>query len=263
MFFPISDDNPSSRMPLVTYTLICLCAFVFFLQILSEMNPEIYFSFGFIPSNFFNSSSLFSALFPIITSMFVHGGFAHIIGNMLYLWIFGDNVEDSMGRIKFIIFYLLCGAAGALLQGYVDPQSNIPMVGASGAIAGVLGAYLLLFPRANVRCLVFIIIIIQMIRVPAFLVLGIWIFGQFFSLPGSLEGSGGTAYYAHIGGFLAGMILIPFFKKSNVRLFQNKVSKSWGSETSFNLRQGRNNLKKTTFLESFIEKSEREIKKRK
>ena len=102
-----------------------------------------------------------------------------------------------------------------------------------------------------------------MIRVPAFLVLGIWIFGQFFSLPGSLEGSGGTAYYAHIGGFLAGMILIPFFKKSNVRLFQNKVSNSWVSETSFNLRQGRNNLKKTTFMESFIEKSEREIKKRK
>ena len=154
MFFPIADDNPSSTKPYITYSLIGLCTFVFFLQILSEMNPQIYMNFGFIPANFFNSNSIITSLFPMISSMFVHGGFAHIIGNMVYLWIFGDNVEDSMGRLKFIIFYLLCGAAGALLQGYVDPQSNIPMVGASGAIAGVLGAYLLLFPRANVRCLI-------------------------------------------------------------------------------------------------------------
>ena len=263
MFFPIADDNPSSTKPYITYSLIGLCTFVFFLQILSEMNPQIYMNFGFIPANFFNSNSIITSLFPMISSMFVHGGFAHIIGNMVYLWIFGDNVEDSMGRLKFIIFYLLCGAAGALLQGYVDPQSNIPMVGASGAIAGVLGAYLLLFPRANVRCLIFIIIIIQMIRVPAFVVLGIWIVGQFFNIPGSLESSGGTAYFAHIGGFLAGMILIPFFKKSNVRLFQRRVSKSWVSDNNFNLRQGRNKFQNKDFLDKFIEKSENEIEKRK
>ena len=187
MFFPISDDNPSNSSPLVTYFLIGLCLFVFFLQILSEMNPSIYYNFGFIPSNFFNSATFLEAFFPVITSMFVHGGFAHIIGNLIYLWIFGDNVEDSMGKLKFFIFYILCGTSGALLQGIVDPNSNIPMVGASGAIAGVLGAYLLLFPRANVRCLIFIIIFIQMIRGPAFIVLGIWILGQFFSLPGSLD----------------------------------------------------------------------------
>ena len=107
MFFPISDDNPSNSSPLVTYFLIGLCLFVFFLQILSEMNPSIYYNFGFIPSNFFNSASFLEAFFPVITSMFVHGGFAHIIGNLLYLWIFGDNVEDSMGKLRFIIFYVL------------------------------------------------------------------------------------------------------------------------------------------------------------
>ena len=112
MFFPISDDNPSNTKPYITYSLIGSCIFVFFLQILSEMNPQIYMNFGFIPVNFFNSNSLIASLFPIITSMFVHGGFAHIIGNMVYLWIFGDNVEDSMGKFKFIIFYLLCGADG-------------------------------------------------------------------------------------------------------------------------------------------------------
>ena len=154
MFFPISDDNPSNSSPLITFTLIGLCLFVFLLQILSEMNPAIYYNFGFIASDFFNSESFIGSLIPIITSMFVHGGFAHIIGNLLYLWIFGDNVEDSMGRIRFIIFYFLCGASGAILQGAVDPTSDVPMVGASGAIAGVLGAYLLLFPRANV-CLLY------------------------------------------------------------------------------------------------------------
>ena len=146
---------------------------------------------------------------------------------MLYLWIFGDNVEDSMGKTRFIIFYFLCGGIAAISQGLVDPTSNIPMVGASGAIAGVLGAYLILYPRANVKCLIFIIIIIQMIRVPAFIVLGFWIFGQFFSAPFSLDSEGGTAYFAHIGGFIAGMILIPFFKKKETKLFNHKASPAW------------------------------------
>ncbi|MAU90201.1 MAG: rhomboid family intramembrane serine protease [Gammaproteobacteria bacterium] len=263
MFFPISDDNPSNTSPIITYSLIGICLFVFFLQILSEMNPSIYYSFGFIPSSFFNSTSLLEAFFPVITSMFVHGGFAHIIGNLLYLWIFGDNVEDSMGKLRFIIFYILCGTSGAILQGIVDPTSNIPMVGASGAIAGVLGAYLLLFPKANVRCLIFIIIFIQMIRVPAFIVLGIWILGQFFSLPGSLDSSGGTAYLAHIGGFITGMILIPFFKKTNVRLLQEKNSIAWVAESGFNFRQDENKIKNDDLLGKFIEESEEEVRKRK
>jgi membrane associated rhomboid family serine protease len=121
MFFPISDDNPSKTLPLITYILIGICVFVFFLQILSEMNPVIYYNFGFIASNFFNSNSFVDAFIPVITSMFVHGGFAHIIGNLLYLWIFGDNVEDSMGRARFVLFYILCGASGAILQGYRRP----------------------------------------------------------------------------------------------------------------------------------------------
>ena len=191
--------------------------------------------------------------------MFLHGSLAHIAGNMLYLWIFGDNVEDSMGRIRFIIFYLSCGVIAALAQGFVDPSSNIPMVGASGAIAGVLGAYLLLYPRANVKCLFFIIIIIQMVRIPAFIVLGFWIFGQFFSAPFSLESEGGTAYFAHIGGFIAGMILIPFFKKKETKLFNNKANSAW---TVFQSKDNMINRDKN-FLQDFINKSEKEIKNRK
>ena len=170
MFFPISDDNPSSSIPYVTYFLIGACCFIFALQYLSQMNQNIFYNFGFIPASFFSDYSSFT----IYSSMFLHGGFFHIAGNMLYLWIFGDNVEDSMGALKFIIFYLLCGTIAAICQGLVDPTSEIPMVGASGAIAGVLGAYLMLFPKPTSN-VVFIIIIIQMIRVPAFLVLGFWL----------------------------------------------------------------------------------------
>ena len=257
MFFPISDDNPSSSIPYITYFLIGACCFVFALQYLSQMNPLIFYNYGFIPNDFFsNYSSL-----TIYTSMFLHGGIFHIAGNMLYLWIFGDNVEDCLGRFRFIVFYLLCGTIAALCQGFVDPTSNVPMVGASGAIAGILGAYLMLFPKANVKCLVFIIIIIQMIRIPAFLVLGFWIILQFFSIPGSIGSEGGTAYFAHIGGFLAGMVLIPFFKKKNVKLFHEQNSSSWqvferGSK-EFNFNQ------KDDVVIDFIKRSEEEINKRK
>ena len=259
MFFPISDENPSKNKPLITYILIGLCIFFFVLQYLSQMNIEIFLNYGFIPNNFFNSTFSFESYFPVFSSMFLHGSLAHIAGNMLYLWIFGDNVEDSMGRIRFIIFYFSCGVIAALAQGFVDPSSNIPMVGASGAIAGVLGAYLLLYPRANVKCLFFIIIIIQMVRIPAFIVLGFWIFGQFFSAPFSLESEGGTAYFAHIGGFIAGMILIPFFKKKETKLFNNKTNSAW---TVFQSKDNMINRDKN-FLQDFINKSEKEIKNRK
>ena len=199
MFFPISDDNPSSSIPYVTYFLIGACCFIFALQYLSQMNQNIFYNFGFIPASFFSDYSSFT----IYSSMFLHGGFFHIAGNMLYLWIFGDNVEDSMGALKFIIFYLLCGTIAAICQGLVDPTSEIPMVGASGAIAGVLGAYLMLFPKANVKCLVFIIIIIQMIRVPAFLVLGFWLVLQFFSIPGSVDIGGRNSIFCSYRRFLS------------------------------------------------------------
>lgn len=257
MFFPISDDNPSSSTPYVTYFLIGLCSFVFMLQYLSQMNPSIFYNFGFVPAAFFSDYSSIT----IYTSMFLHGGFFHIAGNMLYLWIFGDNVEDAMGTLKFIIFYLLCGTIAALCQGFVDPNSQIPMVGASGAIAGVLGAYLMLYPKANVKCLVFIIIIIQMIRIPAFIVLGFWLALQFFNIPGSIDSDGGTAYFAHIGGFLAGIVLIPFFKNKNVQLFHEKNTSSWQvferGSNEFNFK------KKNDVVIDFIKKSEESINRRK
>ena len=257
MFFPISDDNPSSSIPYVTFFLIGLCSFVFMLQYLSQMNPLIFYNFGFVPAAFFSDYSSLT----IYTSMFLHGGFFHIAGNMLYLWIFGDNVEDAMGTLKFIIFYLLCGTIAALCQGFVDPNSQIPMVGASGAIAGVLGAYLMLYPKANVKCLVFIIIIIQMIRIPAFIVLGFWLALQFFNIPGSIDSDGGTAYFAHIGGFLAGIVLIPFFKNKNVQLFHEKNTSSWQvferGSNEFNFK------KKNDVVIDFIKKSEETIDRRK
>tara|TARA_B100000214_G_scaffold311417_1_gene243441 strand:+ start:310 stop:984 length:675 start_codon:yes stop_codon:yes gene_type:complete len=223
------------------------------------MNPLIFYNFGFIPNDFFNSDSLLN--YQIISSMFLHGSFFHILGNMLYLWIFGDNVEDSMGRARFVIFYFTCGIIAALTQALIDPTSDIPMVGASGAIAGVLGAYLMLFPRANVKCLVFIIIIIQMIRVPAFLVLGIWIVSQFFSISVSDPDSGGVAYFAHIGGFLSGMFLVSFFKKKEVRLFKQKSTASW---EFFNSNEREFNFKKNDdVVIDFMEKSEKEMERRK
>ena len=139
---------------------------------------------------------------------------------MLYLWIFGDNVEDSMGPVRFVIFYVLCGIAAALAQYMIDPASTTPMVGASGGIAGILGAYLILHPRAAVRTFMLIIIFVRFINLPAWLVLGVWIAGQFVAVPGALAGAdGGVAYFAHIGGFIAGMCLVPFFKRSDVPLF--------------------------------------------
>ena len=257
MIFPISDDNPSSSTPYATYFLIGLCSFVFMLQYLSQMNPLIFYNFGFVPAAFFSDYSSLT----IYTSMFLHGGFFHIAGNMLYLWIFGDNVEDAMGTLKFIIFYLLCGTIAALCQGFVDPNSQIPMVGASGAIAGVLGAYLMLYPKANVKCLVFIIIIIQMIRIPAFIVLGFWLALQFFNIPGSIDSDGGTAYFAHIGGFLAGIVLIPFFKNKNVQLFHEKNTSSW---QVFERGSNEFNFKKNNdVVIDFIKKSEESINRRK
>ena len=219
MFFPISDDNPSSSVPYLTYILIGICTFVFILQYLSQMNPLIYYNFGFIPANFFSDYSSFT----IYTSMFLHGGFFHIAGNMLYLWIFGDNVEDSMGTLKFIIFYLLCGTIAAICQGLVDPSSEVPMVGASGAIGGVLGAYLINHPNARVLVLIPFGFFSQLIKIKALYVLGFWFILQFIS------SGGGVAYAAHIGGFVSGIILILFFNKRTKKKAKNKITKGpWG-----------------------------------
>jgi membrane associated rhomboid family serine protease len=152
--------------------------------------------------------------------MFMHGGWLHLGFNMLFLWIFGDNVEDSMGHGRYLVFYLLCGTAAALAQALVNPDSTIPMVGASGAISGVLGAYLLLHPNATVRTVVFLGVFVTMMHLPALVVLGLWFLMQLANAALSSSGAPGVAFWAHVGGFIAGMALVPLFKKRGVVLFQ-------------------------------------------
>ncbi len=229
MFFvPLFDDNPSRRTPWVAWIIIAACVLVFMWQ--QSLPPQAerlaFFQYGFIPANASGVAPLppeiaiLPAWATMISAMFLHGGWMHIGGNMLYLWIFGDNVEDSMGPWRFVIFYLLCGVAAALAQFMIGPSSRIPMVGASGGIAGILGAYLILHPRAAIRTFLLILIFVRFINLPAWLVLGVWIGGQFVAVPNALSGDdGGVAYFAHIGGFLAGMVLIPFFKRADVPLF--------------------------------------------
>jgi len=225
--FPIHDNNPTEINPVITIGLIIICILVYLWQtsLGQELGVAIVYSLGMIPAVLFNGTELSSELYivpaevTVLTSMFMHGGFMHLAGNMLYLWIFGNNIEDCMGHIRFIIFYLLCGSAGALTQAIMDPGSEIPMIGASGAVSGVLGAYLLLYPHAKILVVVPIIIIIKTFRVPAMFVLGLWFAMQLISSASTVPGEGGTAWWAHIGGFVAGMILITFFKHPDVPLF--------------------------------------------
>ena len=208
--FPIGDDNTSRRtVPLVTYALMALNV-LFFLVELSGGDAFIG-EWAFVPSRFL--ANPFGGLLTLFTSMFMHAGWVHLGGNMLYLWIFGDNVEDRFGHMKFTIFYLLCGLAATFAQLAFSLGSNVPNLGASGAIAGVLGAYILLFPRAKVRVLQGQ----RVIQVPALIVIGLWIVLQFFSGIGSIANAaqtGGVAYMAHIGGFLAGFVLTFLFRGS-------------------------------------------------
>lgn len=202
--FPIGDDNTSRRtVPLVTYALIALNVLFFFVE-LSGGDAFIE-KWAFVPSHFL--ANPVGESLTLFTSMFMHAGWVHLGGNMLYLWIFGDNVEDRFGHIQFTIFYLLCGLAATFAQLAFSLGSNVPNLGASGAIAGVLGAYILLFPKGRVRVLQGQ----QVIQVPALIVIGLWIVLQLFSGIGSIanmaQTTGGVAYMAHIGGFLAGFVL--------------------------------------------------------
>lgn len=214
---PIRDDNPTKTRPVVTYGIILLniavFGYEFLLSISGDLSNFIY-SYAIIPKDIVQGVGLHT----LITSMFMHGSFMHIFGNMLYLHIFGDNIEDVMGHKRFIVFYILCGLAASALQIYINPSSSIPNLGASGAIAGVLGAYLILFPRAKVHTIIFLGYFIHWIDLPAIIVLGFWFIIQLFSGLGSLsyitEEAGGVAFFAHIGGFIAGTVLIHLFKKS-------------------------------------------------
>lgn len=201
--FPISDDDSGRRLvPLVTYALIVLNALFFFVEL--SGGDAFIMTWAFVPSRFLaNPAADFATLF---TSMFMHAGWVHLGGNMLYLWIFGDNVEDRLGHGKFIVFYILCGLAATFAQLLFSMNSNIPNLGASGAIAGVLGAYILMFPQGRVNVLQGQ----RVIPVPAIFVIGLWIVLQLFSGIGSITASsdtGGVAYMAHIGGFAAGLVL--------------------------------------------------------
>jgi membrane associated rhomboid family serine protease len=223
---PLRDDNPSELRPIVSITLIVMCVLVFLWQLGTPGSGQAsVYSLGLIPSVLFGHNELPPeyALVPptatVFTSMFLHGGWMHLIGNMLYLWIFGDNVEDAMGHVRFLVFYLLCGVAAAMAQAIPDPMSNIPMVGASGAISGVLGAYLLLYPHARVFVAIPIGFLLHTTYLRAGVVLLLWFGMQLLSNAFTAPGSGGVAFRAHIGGFVAGMVLVPLFKRRGYRLF--------------------------------------------
>jgi len=204
--FPLRDTQPSYSKPVVTILLIVVNILVFLFEF--SLDPETQNAFiaayGLIPDQFH--------FFNVITSMFLHGGWMHVLGNMWFLWIFGDNIEDILGHGKYILFYLLCGAVAALAQVAVSPNSRIPTVGASGAIAGIMGAYMIKFPHSRILSLVTIVFFFTTVEIPAWIMLIYWFVIQFFSGVGTLGASqssqGGVAFFAHIGGFIAGIALI-------------------------------------------------------
>ena len=221
---PLKDDNPLTRIPFqyVTVALIGICVAVFLWQVsLAAGGQAAVLGLGAIPAVLFGSRELAPGLvlvpapLTLVTSMFLHGGWMHLIGNMAFLWIFGDNVEDSMGHLRFLVFYLVCGVLAALAHAVLNADSIAPMVGASGAISGVLGAYLVLHPRARVL----VLFMFMVTRLPAFVVLGAWIGLQVFNATMSGSAGGGTAWWAHIGGFIAGAALIVPFRHKTVPLF--------------------------------------------
>jgi len=219
--FPIYDDIPTRKLPIITIGLIMLNTLVFIYQYsLGENFARFIYSMGLLPFEITHHIDLSPSGPPIIyltifTSMFMHGSLVHLFGNMLFLWIFGNNVEDYLGRRNFIIFYIICGIAAAFTQIFFNPNSRVPMVGASGAIAGVLGAYLLLYPRARVTAVVIFGFFIRLVKIPAVIVLSFWIIYQFLYGISSLAvrtGEGGVAWFAHIGGFIGGVIFIKLFQ---------------------------------------------------
>jgi hypothetical protein len=214
---PIRDRNPSGTFPYVTIGIIIINVLIFLYELsLGSGLGEFIMKFGVVPlkvSYYSQASDLtfINTFFPFISSMFLHGGFIHLIGNMWFLWIFGDNIEDKLGHFKFIAFYFLCGIIASSVHVFFNSQSNVPCVGASGAIAGVLGAYMITFPRARVVTIVPLFVFIQVIELPAVVVLGFWFVIQFFngaiSITASTSGAG-VAWWAHIGGFAAGIIIL-------------------------------------------------------
>jgi len=221
---PLKDDNPTSSRPIVSYGIVGFCILIFIAQLGLSQDElrDFTYSYGLIPSVLMgidqlpNDLNRISPVGTIFTSMFMHGGWMHLIGNMLYLWIFADNIEDDLGTLNFIIFYFFCGIGAAMSQVLMDINSQIPMIGASGAIGGVLGAYLINYPNARVLVLIPLGFFSQLIKIRSLYVLGFWFILQFInSFLTSSSGGGGVAYAAHIGGFITGVILILFFNNKN------------------------------------------------
>lgn len=230
--FPIGDENAGTVIkPYVNWTLIAICVGVFIYEFVlppRQLN-DLFFSFGVIPADIVQLQNLYT----LFTSMFLHGGFWHLAGNMLFLFVFGDNIEDAMGHVSYLLFYLLSGLAAAGLQIALDPTSTIPMIGASGAISGVMGAYLVLFPHGRIRAIVVFGVIGQVILVPAWIMIGLWFLLQLFSGFMSLGvggNAGGVAFWAHVGGFIAGAVLVFLFRDKDAVARQNAVR---GTHTAY------------------------------
>src|SRR5271154_817103 len=224
---PLKDDSPAASKPFVTISLIAGCAGVFLWQrsLDAAAGRQAVAALGAVPAVLLTAARLPPDLQWIprfaspLTSMFLHGGWMHLLGNMLFLWIYGDNVEDAMGHARYLLFYLLCGVAAIFVQALSDPHSPYPIIGASGAISGVLGAYLLLFPRARVLTLVLLPFFFTTLELRAMLLLLLWFAVQLVSDLAVPDGGASVAFRAHIGGFLTGMLLVPFLKRRDVALF--------------------------------------------
>ena len=213
---PLADHNPRRTTPVVNIVLVVVNVLMFFwelqLQAAGRLEPVLL-HVAFVPARFwYLPGALIPNVITMFVSMFLHGGWLHLGGNMLYLWIFGDNVEDRLGHARYLFFYLVCGLLATLAHAVMSPESRMPSIGASGAIAGVLGAYIVLYPKQRVTTLIPIFIFITIREIPAVFLLGFWIVMQLFfgaaSMSGNLQSAGGVAYFAHIGGFIAGMVLV-------------------------------------------------------
>ncbi len=216
---PLRDTTRSANFPVINTVLIVSNVIVFFYEIyLGQGINRFIFQHGLIPGSLFSSINMgiVERFSPFFTSLFIHGGFLHLLGNMLFLYIFGDNVEDKMGHFRYLAFYIMCGFAAAVFQTLTNIHSTIPMIGASGAISGVLGAYLIFFPKSRILTLLPIFFFIQLIHIPAAVFIIVWFIFQFLSGMATLPakpGIGGVAFWAHIGGFVSGLILARFFQK--------------------------------------------------
>jgi len=209
---PIADESPKGYIPFINYILISANLLLYFLW--QQPTDSFFNAFGLVPLRLFNQPQNPLGYASFFTSMFMHGGLMHLLGNMLYLWIFGDNIEYTIGHKRYLLFYFTAGIGAGLLQVFMNPSSAIPMVGASGAISGILGAYLLKFPKNKISILFFFIIIIKIVKIPALIVLSFWFIFQIYNgyiASGGEEG--GVAWFAHIGGFVVGFVLIKVFEK--------------------------------------------------